>query len=105
MKISIENLTFYCIIGIFDFEREKEQKVILDISFKYNFKDSSNFIDYSSVVADIEAVMKEKKFKLIEEAIIYLDRFLKKNYEIKKVKIKISKPNILPNCRVSINNS
>ncbi|QKF80928.1 dihydroneopterin aldolase [Halarcobacter ebronensis] len=105
MKISIENLTFYCIIGILDFEREKEQKVILDISFKYNYNNSSNFIDYSSVTADIEAIMKEKRFKLIEEAIIYLDKFLKEKYSIKKVKIKISKPNILPNCRVSINNS
>ena len=31
LKVNINELTFSCIIGILDFEREKEQKVILDI--------------------------------------------------------------------------
>ncbi|WP_044416404.1 dihydroneopterin aldolase [Halarcobacter anaerophilus] len=102
MKISINNLTFYCIIGILDFERDKEQKVLIDISFKYKYKDSSSFIDYSKIALDIENIMKEQKFELIEEAILFIKNFLKKSYPIKKLKIKISKPNILNNCIVSI---
>ena len=48
MKIEIEQLTFKCIIGILDFERVKKQKVIINLSFDYDFiKD--NFIDYSEV--------------------------------------------------------
>ncbi|WP_423243523.1 dihydroneopterin aldolase [Aliarcobacter butzleri] len=37
MKIDIENLEFKCIIGILDFERVKKQKVIINLSFEYDF--------------------------------------------------------------------
>ena len=48
MKIEIEQLTFKCIIGILDFERVKKQKVIINLSFDYDFS-KDNFIDYSEV--------------------------------------------------------
>ena len=103
MKILIKNLTFNCIIGILDFERIKTQKVIINISFKYKYK--KTFIDYSIVVSEVENIMKNKKFELLEEAIIYIENYLTTKYKIKKLKIKISKPDILPNCIVSLKNS
>jgi len=102
MKVLIEDLTFDCIIGILDFERITPQKVIIDISFKYNYKDSSSFIDYSKVASDVENIMCDKKFELLEDAITYIEKYLNKQYKIKKLKLKISKPNILTNCIVSI---
>jgi len=105
MKIYINKLTFNCIIGILDFEREKEQKVVIDISFKYNYKNPNSFIDYSIISKKIEKIMKKKKFELLEDAIIYIEKYLNKKYKIKKLKIKISKPNILTNCIVSLKNS
>ncbi|XOB62651.1 dihydroneopterin aldolase [Campylobacterota bacterium DY0563] len=102
MKIKITDLTFYCIIGILDFERKKEQKVCINLSFKYNYINNNSFIDYAEVSKDVETIMKEKKFELIEDAIIYLKKFIKKKYQLKKLKISISKPNILTNCIVSI---
>ncbi len=105
MKIYIENLNFNCIIGILDFERKKKQKVIIDISFKYTYKNRKTFIDYSEISKNIEKIMKKRKFKLLEEAIIFIENFLYKNYNIKKLNIKISKPNILTNCIVSVKNN
>ncbi len=105
MKIYIENLNFNCIIGILDFERKNKQKVIIDISFKYTYKNRKTFIDYSEISKNIEKIMKKRKFKLLEEAIIYIENFLYKNYNIKKLNIKISKPNILTNCIVSVKNN
>ena len=64
MKVSIENLTFNCIIGILPFEREKEQRVIINCSFKYEFI-KNEFIDYSKVANLIENRMRKKKFLLI----------------------------------------
>ncbi|NCB13429.1 MAG: dihydroneopterin aldolase, partial [Erysipelotrichia bacterium] len=46
MKIEISNLTFKCIIGILDFERIKKQKVMIDLSFEYQFS-KDNFINYA----------------------------------------------------------
>lgn len=104
MKISIEKLTFKCIIGILDFERIKKQRVVIDIFFEYDFLDKDSFIDYSKVAAKVEKTMKEKKFELLEDAIATIEKQLKKKYPIKKLKIKISKPDILKNCIVSLEN-
>lgn len=102
MKIKIKNLTFNCIIGILDFERVKKQKVIINLSFNYKFKNQNSFIDYSQIAKKVEKTMKKKKFLLIEDAIIHLEKNLNKNYPIKNLKIKITKPNIMKNCEVSV---
>ena len=104
MKVSIKNLTFDCIIGILDFERQKEQKVIVNISFKYKFENSGEFIDYSKVAKSVEKILKREKFELLEDAIIFLEKYLNTKHKIKKLKIEISKPNILTNCIVSLKN-
>ncbi|MFX4267138.1 dihydroneopterin aldolase [Aliarcobacter butzleri] len=103
MIIDIENLEFKCIIGILDFERVKKQKVIINLSFEYDFS-NDDFIDYSEVVDLIKQTMKKEKFKLIEDAIIYLTKLLNQTYEIKNLKLKISKPTILKDCIVSLSN-
>ncbi|MGK0256008.1 MAG: dihydroneopterin aldolase [Arcobacteraceae bacterium] len=103
MKVSIDSLIFKTIIGILPFERVKKQKVVLDISFKYKFtKDQKDFIDYSHVANMAKLIVKEEKFELIEDALIYLKRALRKEFNIFHLKIKISKPNILKNCLVSV---
>lgn len=104
MKICIKNLTFNTIIGILPFEREKKQKVIVNLSFKYEFKDKDSFIDYSTIAKEIEKIFKKEKFELLEDSIQYLEKYLKNRYPIKKLKIKVSKPNILTNCIVSLKN-
>jgi len=103
MKIEINDLSFKCIIGILDFERVKKQKVIVNLSFEYEFKEDF-FIDYSEISAFVEKKMKKRKFLLIEDAIIFLEAKLYKLYKINNLIINISKPNILKNCIVSVSN-
>lgn len=103
MKIEISNLTFKCIIGILENERIKKQKVVIDLSFEYEFS-KDIFINYADVANLVEKTMKKEKFLLLEDAILYLERLLNKTYIITNLKIKISKPNILKNCVVSLQN-
>jgi len=103
MKIEISDLTFKCIIGILDFERTKKQKVIINISFEYNFS-KDLFIDYSEISNLVKTTMKGKKFLLLEDAILHLETLLNTNYPVNNLYIKISKPNILKNCIVSLSN-
>ena len=103
MKIEISNLTFKCIIGILDFERIKKQKVIINLSFEYEFSKNS-FINYAEVSELLEKTMKKQKFLLLEDAIVYIENLLNTSYNINNLKIKISKPNILKNCVVSLEN-
>ena len=103
MKIEISNLTFKCIIGILENERIKKQKVMIDLSFEYEFS-KDIFINYADVANLVEKTMKKEKFLLLEDAILYLERLLNKTYTITNLKINISKPNILKNCVVSLQN-
>ena len=103
MKIKISKLTFKCIIGLLDFERITKQKVIINISFEYEFKEN-NFIDYAQVSNLIKKIMKKKKFELLETAITHLEQKLNNLYNIHNLKIKITKPDILKDCIVSLSN-
>ena len=103
LKVNINDLTFECIIGILEEERTTPQRVIIDISFEYYFKeDGSNLVDYAQVAKYIEDIMVEKKFRLIEDAILFLRKAIRNRYEIVNFKIKIAKPDILNNCIVSV---
>ncbi len=103
MKVNIKKLEFKCIIGILDFERKKKQKVIIDISFKYNYK-KGDFIDYSEVAFLVKQNLKQQKFGLIEDAIVDTKELLEFKFDIKNLKIKITKPDILKDCLVSVSN-
>jgi len=103
MKIEINNLTFKCIIGILVFERIKKQKVIINVSFDYIFS-KDFFIDYSEVSNIIKTTMKEKKFLLLEDAILFINNLLTNKYPISNLQIKISKPDILKDCIVTLSN-
>ena len=103
MKIEISDLTFKCIIGILAFERIKKQKVIVNISFEYNFS-KDIFIDYSEISNLVKSTMKKEKFLLLEDAILHFENLLTNSYKISNLYIKISKPNILKDCVVSLSN-
>jgi dihydroneopterin aldolase len=103
MKVQIEDLTFNTILGILPFEREFEQRVIVNLSFEYTYdEDDKDFVDYSLVANDVKTIMKFEKFKLIEEALLFLKKELEKKYYISGLDIKISKPDILDDCKVSV---
>ena len=102
MKIHIDGLEIFCIIGLLDFERELEQKIQLNIELDYIYKEGV-YLDYADIANKIEQHLKREKYLLLEEALIGMKTFLLKNYPvIKQLKIKISKPDILPHCTVGI---
>ncbi len=104
MKVFIDNLSFKAIIGILPFERVTKQRVIVNISFSYDFNSNDDFIDYSKVARMVKSTMKKEKFKLIEDAIIHLQSKLQKRFKLSNLSIKITKPDILKDCVVSVSN-
>jgi len=102
MIVNIKELSFTCIIGILDFERKKEQDVIVDIKFEYNYKENE-FVNYAEVAQIVKEMMKKNKYFLIEEAILDITPNLKKTFpKILWCNLKITKPSILPDCKVSV---
>jgi len=104
LTIHIDDLKFQCIIGILDFERKKAQDVILNLRIDYEYKDE--FINYADVSDLLKSTMCERKFLLIEDALSELSKTLQKEFsKINTLYLKITKPSILPDCRVSVSNT
>jgi dihydroneopterin aldolase len=102
MTVSIRELTFECIIGILDFERLTPQRVIVDATLTYTYA-SNDFLDYAAVAEHIKAEMKRRRFELIEEALVSLGQTIKSAFPaVSSLEISITKPDILPDCRVSV---
>ena len=103
MTIHIEDLKFQCIIGILDFERTQEQDVIVTLEIEYTY--NSEFINYADVASFVQSTMQKEKFLLIEDALEHLSSLLQTNFSnIVLLNLKITKPSILPNCKVSVSN-
>jgi dihydroneopterin aldolase len=102
MTIRIEALTFDAVIGILDFERKAPQSVRVDALIDYTYE-PGRFIDYAEVTSTIKSVMQKKQFGLIEEALEHLKTVLKNEFPlIGTLQLKIAKPDILPDCVVSL---
>jgi len=101
MIITIEDLKFQAILGILDFERKEVQDIIVNVEIFYTYQES--FINYAEVAELIKTTMKNQKYFLIEDALSGLSQILKENFSmIQKLKLKITKPSILPDCKVSV---
>jgi len=102
MFIHIDRLAFETIIGLLDFERDRPQRVIVDLEASYDY-DHGHFINYADIVLHIQNELKEKKYKLLEEALLGLKERIHSHYPtLNTLKIKISKPDILPDCNVAL---
>jgi len=100
-KIGIKNLEFDAILGILEEERKKAQKIVVDCNISY--KKEEDFLDYAKIASFIQRFLQKRKFFLIEDALEKVIKSLQNDYpNIKKIKLKITKPNILDNCEVSV---
>ncbi|MCF6309132.1 MAG: dihydroneopterin aldolase [Sulfurimonas sp.] len=103
MIIHVEDLKFQCIIGILDFERIKSQDIIVNLTIDYN--NENGFINYADIVQIVKENMVKSEFLLIEDALDSLNLKLVKEFSsIKSLDLKITKPSILPDCKVSVSN-
>lgn len=102
MTIHIEDLIFECIIGILDVERTTAQKVVLNLQIDYVYEEEY-FINYADVIALIEENMLQNKYMLLETALTELEKVLLLTFPlIERLNIKITKPNIIDNAKVSL---
>ncbi len=105
MTIHIEDLTFNVIIGLLDFERDKPQPVIINLEASYDYG-NDKFIDYADMVLLIQNELKEKRYELLENALLGVKEILYTAYpDLQTLSLKISKPKIIAECTVSLSNT
>ena len=102
-KVLINNLTLLMSIGIHDFEKIKKQEVKFNINIDINpllvpieYKLNS-IVNYETVVKDVIKLTKNKHYELLETLAEDIFFILFKNTNIKKIKLKIEKTQIIKN--------
>ena len=102
-KVLINDLTLLMSIGIHDFEKIKKQEVKFNINIDINPLLAPNenklnsIINYETVVKDVTRLTKNKHYELLETLAEDIFFILFKNTNIKKIKLKIEKTQIIKN--------
>jgi len=102
-KVIITDLVFNTLIGIHDFEKEKEQKIKFNIEIdispllKASESDIESIVNYENIINKIKSITQKKHYNLLETLAedIFINLFLSKN--IIKIKLRIEKPEIIKN--------
>ncbi len=102
MKIEIRSLEIEAVIGILPIERQTPQRVIVDLEAEYRYKEGE-FLDYAALTELIRKELIRGKFGLLEEALLELKERIFQEYPlIESLKLRLEKPEILPDCRVAV---
>ena len=102
-KVLISDLTLLMSIGIHDFEKTKKQKVKFNISIDINpfltpvENKLNSIVNYEIVVKNVTRLAKNKHYELLETLAEDIFFTLFKNTNIKKIKLKIEKTQIIKN--------
>ena len=100
--IFISELKVQTKLGVPDWERILPQTIILDIEIGYDLTKAcisdaiTDTIDYGAVVGRIRETLNEHSFKLVEALAEHICQLIFAEFGGLTVKIKVSKPAILP---------
>ena len=102
-KVLISNLTLLMSIGIHDFEKIEKQEVRFNINIDINpllapiDNKLNSIVNYETVVKDVTRLTKNRHYELLETLAEDIFFILFKNINIKKIKLKIEKTQIIKN--------
>ncbi len=101
MIINIENLRLRTIIGIYDWEKENKQDVIINISIEFDGSDAGSSdniedtINYKSITKEIINYVENSKFNLIEKLVTDIGEIIMKDKRILMSTTTVDKPGAL----------
>lgn len=104
-KIYIEGLEVFSLIGVYDWERVTTQRLLVDVSLFVDLSEAAqtdkvaHTINYAEVADCITLIAKESQCELIEALATKMIEAVLKQFKVDKIRLKLSKPDILPNAR------
>ena len=104
-KILIEGLEISCIIGTLPRERKRKQKIVIDLEFpapvrkaakRDNLRDALN---YKKIAEHASGFVSQSRFFLVETLAERLAKILLREFKLKSLTLRISKPDALRNAK------
>ncbi len=99
----VRDLRIECIVGIHPHERTTPQTVIVDLEFDYDFAPAAagdaiaHVVNYDEAVAQVRALIVERRFQLIETMAAEVSALLLDRYPtVVTVRVGINKPAAVP---------
>lgn len=95
--VFIQGLKIDCVIGIYDWEREIRQDIVLDIEMSADIKASSETdhinqtLDYKSVSKRLIDFVKTSEFQLVETLAEKITQVIINEFGVEKVKLTLNK--------------
>ena len=102
-KVLINDLTLLISVGIHNFEKIEKQEVKFNINININplltpiENKLNSIVNYETVVRDVTRLTKKKHYELLETLAEDIFFILFKNNNIKQIKLKIEKTQIIKN--------
>lgn len=104
MKIFIRQLELEAIIGLLPEEREKPQRIIVDLELEYDYDSKrSTYLDYGWMRNQVISLLQSEKFELLEDAATQIKHTLISSFpEITTMNLSLTKPDIFVDCQVGV---
>lgn len=73
-RLSLRGMRFDCVVGLFDYERNKPQPVELDVTLHFDAREAARVgrlahtVDYSRVLGELRFILVAGRFRLLESA-------------------------------------
>lgn len=100
-KIFLTGLSIECVVGIWDWERQMKQRVVLDIEMATDIRKAAasdhidDTIDYKKVSKRLQTFVGESQFQLVETLTERIAEVLVKEFGAPWVKVKLNKQGAL----------
>jgi dihydroneopterin aldolase len=100
-KIFLTGLTVECIVGVWEWERQVKQAVVLDIEMAADIRKAAasekldDTIDYKKVSKRLQSFIAESKFQLVETLTERIAEIIVREFHVSWVKVKLNKQGAL----------
>ena len=100
-KIHIRDLLIRCIVGIYDWEREKKQDVLINITLYANLKTAcqtdriEDTVDYKAIKQKVVDMVESSSYMLVERLAERVAEICLENPQVKRVKVLVDKTGAL----------
>jgi dihydroneopterin aldolase len=104
-KVFIEQLEVITTIGVYDWEQEIKQKLVLDIEMAHDNRpagksdDVTDALDYAQVSQAVLEHIESGRFLLVERVAEEIAELLMERFAVPQVKIRLTKPGAVPQAR------
>ncbi len=101
-RIFINNLSVETIIGIYDFERVKPQRVIVHLEMSADIaqaaltEDIESTLNYKTLSETLTKFLEQSRFQLIETMAERVTELVREDFGVRWVKLTLHKPDALP---------